>query len=110
MNTALKLPSGTLSSEHQAARQPGPQAPYLVYPAAIHLEGASHDQVNIFTGHIQQKSFHGHTYTITLNIHGVELQTFNIRPMLPVTDSEEVTGWLDPGYLYWLPEDKPQHK
>lgn len=87
---------------------PGSRGYVLVYPSAIHIESFTQNLANTFTGRIRQTSFHGHTYTITLSINGVELQTL-IAGQCQLSTGNEVKGWLDPVYLHWLPEDTTRH-
>lgn len=84
--------------------EPGAKGTLLVYPEAIHIGKSPQDAVNTFTGYIQHTSFHGHTYTATLKIHGIKLETL-ITGEFRLSDGDHIAGWLDSGFLYWLPDE-----
>jgi ABC-type Fe3+/spermidine/putrescine transport system ATPase subunit len=74
----------------------------LVYPSAVKIGATAPDNSVPFLGVVRQLSFHGHTYTLILDINGVAVQTIITGPC-SCTLGDTLAGWLDPTYLRWLP-------
>jgi ABC-type Fe3+/spermidine/putrescine transport system ATPase subunit len=77
----------------------------LVYPSAIQISTSAPDDVVPFRSVVRQLSFHGHTYTLVLDIKGVAVQTI-LTGKCPCSLGDELSVWLDPTYLRWLPGEE----
>lgn len=80
---------------------PGCSGTLLVHPWGVRLGSGP---VNSFVARVSRRSYHGGTYRLELTLPGGTLTL--TRPLgepLP-TPGTEITGWLEPAALRWLPE------